>query len=57
MHAAHGFAVANACMGGGVVVRRIDVDKANPAFASIPAAKGLNLPAAQGAGSIKKESE
>ena len=44
-------------MGGGVVVRRIDVDKTNPALALIPAAQGLNFSSAKGAGSIKKERE
>jgi hypothetical protein len=38
MDAAHGLAVADSRMDGGVVVRGIDVDKANPALAPIPAA-------------------
>ena len=54
---AHGRAVADPPMGGGVVVRRIDVDKTNPAVALIPAAQGFDLPLAKGAGSIKKERE
>ena len=44
-------------MGGGVVVRRINVDKTNPALALIPAAQGLNFSSAKGASSIKKERE
>jgi hypothetical protein len=42
-------------MSGGVVVRRIDVDKTNPAVPQIPAAQCLDLSAAQRAGSIKKK--
>ena len=57
MDSAHGLAVADPLMGGGVVVRRIDVDKTNPALALIPAAQGLNFSSAKGAGSIKKERE
>jgi len=53
----HGLAIADPPMGGGVVVRRIDIDKTNLAFALIPAAQGLDLPSAKGAGAIKKKRE
>ena len=61
MDAAHGLGVADAAMGGGVVIGRVDIDKGEAQLlavvALVAAAQQLHLPAAKRAGAVVKQGE